>query len=74
MKFDHILGGIIGAFIGMLLLYIATKRRSARREETLSAQLDVERREAQNLLIAATAAASVLVERVLAAEEGRNES
>ncbi|MEC7281647.1 MAG: HDIG domain-containing metalloprotein, partial [Verrucomicrobiota bacterium] len=54
MKFDHILGGIIGAFIGMLLLYIATKRRSALREETLSTQLDVERREAQNLLIKAT--------------------
>ena len=53
MKFDHILGVIIGAFIGMLLLYIATKRRSARREETLSTQLDVERREAQNLLIKA---------------------
>ena len=53
MKFDHILGGIIGAFIGMLLLYIATKRRSARREETLSAQLDVERREAQTLLVKA---------------------
>ena len=54
MKSDHILGGIIGAFIGMLLLYIATKRRSALREETLSAQLDVERREAQNLLVKAT--------------------
>ena len=54
MKFDHILGGIIGAFIGMLLLYIATKRRSARREETLSAKLNVERREAQTLLVKAT--------------------
>ena len=54
MKFDHILGGIIGALIGMLLLYIATKRRSARREETFSTQLDVERREVQNLLIKAT--------------------
>ena len=53
MNFDHILGVIVGAFIGMLLLYIATKRRSARREETLSTQLDVERREAQNLLIKA---------------------
>ena len=53
MKFDHILGGIIGAFIGMLLLYIATKRRFARSEETLSTQLDVKRREAQNLLIKA---------------------
>ena len=54
MKFDHILGGIIGALIGMLLLYIATKRRSARREETFSTQLDVERREVQNLLIKAS--------------------
>ena len=47
MKFDFILGGIAGAFIGSLLLYIVTKRRLARREEALDAQLHVEQREAK---------------------------
>jgi len=47
MKSDFILGGIAGAFIGSLLLYIVTKRRLARREEALDAQLHVEQREAK---------------------------
>jgi len=47
MKFDFILGGIAGAFIGSLLLYIVTKRRLARREEALDTQLHVEQREAK---------------------------
>ena len=47
MKFDFIIGGIAGAFVGALLLYIVTKRRLARREEALRTQLDVEQREAK---------------------------
>jgi ribonuclease Y len=47
MKFDFILGGIAGAFIGALLLYIVTKRRLARREEALHSKLDLEQREAK---------------------------
>ena len=47
MEFDFILGGITGAFIGALLLYIVTKRRLARREEALHNQHDVEQREAK---------------------------
>ena len=47
MKSDFILGGIAGAFIGSLLLYIVTKRRLARREEALDTQLHVEQREAK---------------------------
>ena len=47
MKFDFIIGGIAGAFVGALLLYIVTKRRLARREEALDAQLHVEQREAK---------------------------
>ena len=47
MKFDFILGGIAGAFVGALLLYIMIKRRLARREEALRTQLDVEQREAK---------------------------
>jgi len=47
MEFDFISGGIVGAFIGALLLHIVTKRRLARREEALRAQLDVEQREAK---------------------------
>ena len=47
MKFDFIIGGITGAFIGALLLRIVTKRRLARREEALRTQLDVEQREAK---------------------------
>ena len=47
MKFDFIIGGIAGAFVGALLLYIVTKRRLTRREEALRTQLDVEQREAK---------------------------
>ncbi|MDA9591992.1 ribonuclease Y [bacterium] len=47
MKFDFIIGGIAGAFVGALLLYIFTKRRFARQEETLRSQLNVEQREAK---------------------------
>ena len=47
MKFDFIIGGFAGAFVGALLLYIFTKRRLARREEAVRAQLDVEQREAK---------------------------
>ena len=47
MKFDFIIGGFAGAFVGALLLYIFTKRRLARREEAVRTQLDVEQREAK---------------------------
>ena len=47
MKFDFIIGGFAGAFVGALLLYIFTKRRLARREKAVRAQLDVEQREAK---------------------------
>ena len=47
MKFDFIIGGFAGAFVGALLLYIFTKRRLARREKAVRTQLDVEQREAK---------------------------
>ena len=54
MKFDFILGGIAGVFIGVILFYVVTKRRSTRQEEVLDTQLDVKQREARKLLIKAT--------------------
>jgi ribonuclease Y len=47
MNFDHILGGLVGAVAGVLLIYFATRRLFARQEEALRAQLDVEIREAR---------------------------
>jgi len=47
MNFDHILGGVAGAVVGILLIYITTKRRTVRQEEALRTQLDVEQREAR---------------------------
>ena len=46
MNYDYIIGGSIGASLGVLFLSIATKRRLARLEKTRRSQLDVERREA----------------------------
>ncbi|MBT64918.1 MAG: ribonuclease Y [Puniceicoccaceae bacterium] len=47
MNFDSILGGLLGVFLGILLTWIATKRRFKRLEEGLRGQLDVEKREAR---------------------------
>ncbi|MFT5837119.1 MAG: ribonuclease Y [Candidatus Azotimanducaceae bacterium] len=47
MNFDHILGGLVGAVVGIILIYIATKRRFAQQEEARRSQLDVEVREAR---------------------------
>ncbi len=47
MNFDHILGGLVGAVVGILLIYVAIKRRFSRLEEVLRSQLDVEVREAR---------------------------
>ena len=52
MKFDFILGGMAGAFIGALLLYIATKRRLDRLK--LHQITQMERDEARQVLIKAT--------------------
>ena len=46
MNYDYIIGGSIGASLGVLFLSIATKRRLARIEKARRSQLDVERREA----------------------------
>ncbi|WPJ98195.1 ribonuclease Y [Coraliomargarita algicola] len=47
MNFDHILGALLGVVFGILLTWIATKRRSARLEDALRSQFDVEKREAR---------------------------
>ena len=52
MKFDFILGGMVGAFIGALLLYIATKRRLDRLKFHQITQM--ERDEARQVIIKAT--------------------
>ena len=46
MNYYYIIGGSIGASLGVLFLSIATKRRLARIEKARRSQLDVERREA----------------------------
>jgi ribonuclease Y len=47
MNFDYILGGVIGAVVGVLVLYLTVRRRFLRQEDALRTQLDVERREAK---------------------------
>jgi len=47
MNLDHILGGLVGAVAGILLIFLATKRLFARQEDALRTQLDVEQREAR---------------------------
>jgi ribonuclease Y len=47
MNFDYLLGGLVGAVCGILVVYLTTKRRTARQQEALRTQLDVEQREAR---------------------------
>jgi ribonuclease Y len=47
MNFDYLLGGLVGAVCGILIVYLTTKRRTARQQEALRTQLDVEQREAR---------------------------
>lgn len=47
MNFDHIFGGLVGAVVGILIIFLTTKRLFARQEEALRGQLDVDQREAR---------------------------
>jgi ribonuclease Y len=47
MIFEYIIGGIVGAFIGVVIFVLIAKRRLARHEEYRRGQLDVEQREAR---------------------------